>query len=414
MSLSSKRPVHREVVPLALACVLALGGWSTHQAYAQQVISMSVDIGGPGRDGGPSMVAKRFVAKAAKVTGMSAEQAEQAGAIHEGYVSAFEIRRKAFRDALEEARRSSDDTGDFSAFTEKLPALDKSFREDAAKLEGDFLSDLRALLSSSQEAAWARVERMRRREVGLASGSMSGESMDVIAIVDELDLSSADRTAVTPILEQYELELDRLMVARLQGRGERPGWTPGKPIDIQEMQASMAKAKEEGIKVRDVHRDAARKVEALLPEGVQANFRERVRAASHPRVYRKGRTARELDAAAAMTDLDDSQRSRLADIRASYEREVAPLNAAWAKAIEESEASGQTGGAGGGVVLSFGNESEGLRETRKARRELDEQVSKRVRGVLNQSQQERLPKAGKGEGEEGQIEGNAVIIRRSE
>jgi hypothetical protein len=55
-----------------------------------------------------------------------------------------------------------------------------------------------------------------------------------------------------------------------------------------------------------------------------------------------------------------------------------------------------------------------LREARKARRELDEQVSKRLRGVLNVSQQDRLPKAGQGDGDEVQAEGNAVIIRRSE
>lgn len=405
---------HSRLVPLLVASALIAAAGVTDASRAQQVISMSVDIGGTGRDAGPSMVGKRFIARAVKVAGLSAEQAEQAGAIHEGYVSAYEARRKAFRDALEEVRRSSDDTGDFSVYMEKLPALDKSFREDAAKLEADMLSDVRALLSASQEPAWPKVERMRRREVGLAAGSASGESIDVIAIVDELDLSAAERSALAEILDQYEIELDRLMVARLQPKGDGQGWTPGKPIDIQEMQASMAKAREEGMKVRDVHRDAARKVEAMLPEGTRAAFRDRVQAASFPRVYRKGRTARELEAAASMKDLDDSQRTRLAELRASYERDLTPVNAAWAKAIEESEAAGQSGGAGGGVVLSFGNDSEGLREARKARRELDEQVSKRLRGVLNPSQQDRLPKAGQGEDGEIQAEGNAVIIRRSE
>jgi hypothetical protein len=127
-------------------------------------------------------------------------------------------------------------------------------------------------------------------------------------------------------------------------------------------------------------------------------FRDRVQAASFPRVYRKGRTIRELDAAAAMTDLDDAQRSQLAELRASYERDAAPLNAAWAKAIEESEAEGQSGGAGGVVMLSFGNEPESLREARKARRDLDEQVSKRLRTMLSAAQKDRLPKAGQNQG----------------
>jgi hypothetical protein len=239
---------------------------------------------------------------------------------------------------------------------------------------------------------------MRRRDLGLPGGSISGESIDVIALVDELDLATTDRATLDPVLESYELELDRLMVARLDRRGDREGWTPGKPIDIQEMQASMAKAK----------------VEALLPEGLRATFLERVQSASFPRVYRKGRTLRELEAAAGMSDLDESQRSQVADLLASYQRDAAPLNAAWAKAIEASENDGQTGGAGGGVVLSFGNDPEELQQARKARRELDEQVSKRLRAMLSDGQRDRLPKAGQGGGEEGELEGNAVIIRRAE
>ena len=377
---------------------------------------MSVSIGGPGSVDSDSMIPRRFVDRAAKATGMSAEQAEQAAAIHDGYASAYEARNKAYRQALDEARRESDDSGDFTEFMKRLPPLEKAFSEDVATLEAGFLADVRSLLASSQESAWPKVERMRRRDVGLAAGSMSGESIDVISIVDGLDLSSADVAAVAPILDQYELDLDRLMVARLERGDDQAGWTPGQPVDVEQIQASMAKAKEEGIKVRDVHRDAARKVEALLPEGVRTTFRDRVQAASFPRVYRKGRTIRELNAAEAMTDLDDAQRSQLAELRASYERDAAPLNAAWSKAIEESEAEGQSGGAGGGVVLSFGNEPESLREARKARRDLDEQVSRRLRAMLSAEQKGRLPKAGGGEGGEGegQLEGNAVIIRRSE
>ncbi|MEY3231127.1 MAG: hypothetical protein RL689_1216 [Planctomycetota bacterium] len=406
--------IRRRVAPVLMACACLGACLPSGEAGAQQVVSMSVSIGGAGPDATGSMITKRFLDRAAKVSGMSAEQAEQAGVIHDGYASAYEARRKAHREALDEARRSSEDTGDFSAFMERLPGLEKSFRDDSVALETDFLKDVRSLLTPSQESAWPKVERMRRRDLGLPGGSISGESIDVIALVDELDLATTDRATLDPVLESYELELDRLMVARLDRRGDREGWTPGKPIDIQEMQASMAKAKEEGIKVRDLHRDAARKVEALLPEGLRATFLERVQSASFPRVYRKGRTLRELEAAAGMSDLDESQRSQVADLLASYQRDAAPLNAAWAKAIEASENDGQTGGAGGGVVLSFGNDPEELQQARKARRELDEQVSKRLRAMLSDGQRDRLPKAGQGGGEEGELEGNAVIIRRAE
>jgi hypothetical protein len=405
---------HLRVAPFLLACTFLGVGPIASDVRAQQVISMSVSVGGSTQAAAGSMVTKRFLDRVAKVAGMSPEQAEQAGVIHDGYASAYETRRKAHREALDEARRASEDTGDFSAFMERVPGLEKSFRDDSVSLEADFLKDVRSLLTPTQESAWPKVERMRRRDVGLPAGSISGESIDVIALVDELDLAATDRAAIDPVLESYELELDRMMVARLEGRGDREGWTPGKPVDIEEMQASMAKAKEEGIKVRDLHRDAARKVEALLPEGLRASFRERVQTGSFPRVYRKGRTLRELEAAAGMTDLDQSQRSQVADLLASYQRDAAPLNAAWAKAIETSEDDGQAGGAGGGVVLSFGNDPEELQQARKARRELDEQVSKRLRSMLSDGQRDRLPKAGQGGGEEGELEGNAVIIRRAE
>lgn len=406
----------RRLGTLAIAAAFVLGGQAvTSSANAQAVVSMTRSLGGPG---GSSAVSKRAVEKYARVLAFSDEQKEQAMAIHSGYVAAVEARQKAFREALDEIRRTSEDSGDHTVFMERLPKVEKERTESTAKLEADFFTDLKSLAAGKQEEAWPRVERMRRRETGLAGGGLSGESMDVIELVDDLKLEGEAAKEVALVLESYELELDRLLVAKAAKADDGGGFEPGKPIDIEKLQEAMAKSREQGAKVRDLNRDTARKVQDLLPEGQRASFDSAVRKRTFPRVYKTPRVSRELEAALAMSDLSGPQKEQLQELRSSYERDLEPANSAWSKAIEENEKSGQGGAIGGGggqISLAFGDDPEPLKEARKARRELDEGASKKLRSILNEEQRSKLPKPAESEEGTGMVEGGQIMmIRRDE
>ncbi|MCX5689568.1 MAG: hypothetical protein NTV94_07245 [Planctomycetota bacterium] len=402
---------------LAISAVFLLGAQAvTATANAQAVVSMTRSMGGPGGD---SAISKRAVDRYARVLSFSDEQKEQAMAIHSGYASAMEGRQKAFREALDEIRRTSEDSGDHTVFMERLPKIEKERAQASKKLEADFFTDLKALTAGKQEEAWPRVERMRRRETGMAGGGLSGEGMDVVELVDELKLDGEAAKAVALVLDGYELEMDRLLVAKAAKADDDQGFEPGKPIDIEKLQEAMAKSREQGAKVRDLNRETARKVQDLLPEDRKQAFEVAVRKRTFPRVYKTPRVSREFDAALAMSDLSGSQKEQLNELRSSYERDLEPANTAWSRAIEENEKSGQGGALGGGgggqISLAFGDDPEPLKDVRKARRELDEGASKKLRSILNDDQRSKLPKPTEADEAGGMVSGGQIMmIRRDE
>lgn len=381
-------------------------------AAAQQVMTVRSTMG-MGGDGGAGVVSKRSFERYAAILGLTADQKAAAEAIHEGYASAFEDARKARREAMQAIRRAAEDADDPTIFGERMPAVEKTWTEESRRLDRAFFEDLRALAPEGAEGPWGAVERMRRREVELPRGSLSGESVDLIEVVEGLKLPTDAAAAVTPALEEYELDLDRVLAERQRMVSGAPGFEPGKPLDIEAMQKSMNQAREAGAKVREVNERHARKLEGLIPEDRREAFAAEVRKRSFPRVYRASRPSRDLEAALKLADLDGTQREQLQSIQESYERDLGAANEAWARAIRESEADEQHGNmvtpSGAQLRMRFGDEPEPLAAARKARRDLDEKTGARLRQVLSPSQVEKLPKD-QPEGERMEVTGGAMMI----
>lgn len=383
----------------AMALVVFAG--APEEAAAQQTMSVRATSPMGGRGGG--QVTKRSMERYADMLGLDQTQRETAMAIHEGYSATCEQARKAQREALDELRRSAEDTGDHGVFMEKMPAIQKRSRETTQAAEKSLFGDLRSLLTSEQEARWTSVERMRRRETGL-KGGLSGESLDLTDVVHTMKLPAEPAQLVAPMLEDYETVMDSHLKAKEAAQSEAPAFEPGKPMDVEAMQKQMESSRQLGEKIVQLNATTAEKIKASLPEELQQKFAAEVRRRSFPSVYRESRVSKDLDAALAMSDLDETQRERLKELRAAYARDLAPLNDRWADAIRESERNGQEGGmslgGGGFISMRMGEEPEPLREARKARREADEKARERLKSVLRPEQQEKLPKASPGGEEE--------------
>jgi hypothetical protein len=390
----------RTVGGLSLAALMTLGvpALTTSSAHAQMRFSVTSSLGGAS-DG---QVSKRSVERYADLLGFSPEQKDSALTIHEGYAAAFQQAQKARRTAMEDLRRSTEDTDDHTAFMQKMPGIEKDFRDKTSKLNKGFFDDLKGLVSPAQDAKWIKVERMRRRETGL-KGGVSGEAVDLVDVVDGLKLPSDAMTAVAPTLDEYESELDHQLQDKAKAAADAPGFEPGK-FDAEKLQQRMKEARESGLKVKQVNERSARKIEPLLPEDKRASFRSAVRERSFPQVYRPSRATRDMDAALKLDDLSPAQRSQIQDMKAAYQRDVTPLNDAWAAAITESEGDGQSGAMvgsdGSHMMLSLGDDPKPLVDARKARREFDDKANDKLKGILNQDQQGKLAKARSNEPED--------------
>lgn len=360
--------------------------------------------GGPGGFGGGQMfepgVSTHDLDKYAEFLTMTAEQKEAAGALLEGYQSEFDRVAKDMREATDSAREEFRDTRDFTVWDDVRPRIE-AFQAKRKELEGTLLRDVKDLMTEEQAAKWPELERMRRRDTTLRRGLLSGETVDVIKLVEDSKLPAEVMEQARPLLSQYELELDRVLVERNKqyedGMGQ--GMALFRQGDMAAVGELFNKAREAAVKVRDVNRRYARLIEGMVPEDQREKFSKEFKERSFPRVYRDSFALRVIDAAANFDDATAEQTAKVAELRGAYERDAGTTNAKWAKAIEDNEMTitpMEMMGGGGGPAL---------REGRTARRELDQKTVEKLKGVLTEDQVKRLPERREREDGEGERAG---------
>jgi hypothetical protein len=396
---------HRRLASFSLLSALLVGGVGislTGSIAKAQSFVVARSTGGPIGAGGATQISSRSVERYAALLGLSDQQKELAKQLHEGYQASFRSATDEMQRAMEETREAYEETQDASVFMEKMPAVQRSHKQKTTAIEAQFMDDLKAILDPAQAEAWSKVERQRRRETILRGGQLSGESVDLLEIVEGLGLDAAP-PELTEALDQYELDLDRALVAKkavLDAQGEFN--LNGGPLDLDSLRKHSDAAKAAGTKVKEVNEQHARKVESIVPESKRVEFAGVVKRQSFPRVFRPSQVVRAIDQAMKFDDLDATQKRTIQSLREAYERDVAPLNDAWASAIEEDEKDPDNMSLGDGAMqVKIGSpEDEGkqspLDKARKARREFDDATRERLLAALTPAQREKLPKRSPG------------------
>jgi hypothetical protein len=383
------------VVGMIMACGLAI-----QPAVAQVRVMATVD-GGPGGDpfGGQGRITKASVDGYAKKLKLTEDQKQAALALHEGYDAAVTQANKEFQAGMEDIRKQSDETDDRSVWMEKMPKLRETLNKKTKDLEKSFMSDLQALLTEDQKNSWPAVERQRRRETLLRPGSVSGEGVNLLDIVEGLKLPADAQAKLAEPLNDYETDMDRALLAKQKILDDLPSIDPARGFDMEAFQDRMAKTREAGSKVKEVNQSHERKIEGLLPDDQKTAFEDSVQKATYPSVYRQSRIARSIEAALKFDDLTPGQKDSLTTLKSSYEHDAASANGKWASEIAAAEKKGENGGemampGGGRMQVMFGddNDDSPLAQARKARRELDDKTKGRLDFMLSKEQKDRLPK----------------------
>lgn len=398
--MSRKNRSIRALIPLM--CVVAgaaIGIWPGSEVRAQAMIMG----GGPGGPGGRMMdppVSSRELERYAKALGLDAEQHETAKTLLEAMQAEHATIAAKQRDEMAAIREEFEETRDPAIFRDKMPEIMRKSREVRGTMEKSFFDDLRAIINDQQAAAWPVMERMRRRDQGLPRGRMSGESIDLLRVVDDLKLAPEARAGLAGMLDQYEIDLDRALGERtkvtetMQPMFGASGAGMG---NEEEIRAKMAEIREASKQIRDVNARYARQLNSALPAEVLPAFEKAIQRESFPQVYRESYAKRAMQAAADFSDLTPDQRSSVRSLLDEYEREAAAINSKWAAAIRDTD---EKGGAmfampGGGAFVTM-REGEGGAEDptephRAARRKLDERMEQSLKSALNDEQRSRLP-----------------------
>jgi hypothetical protein len=223
---------------------------------------------------------------------------------------------------------------------------------------------------------------------------VGGEGVDLISILDDLGI---DRRGgeVAEAATQYEADADKLIEAKLamfrrvfkrateaEVRGDGP--------DEKTMNEMITEMFEHGTRLRDANRRTARRIGALLPDETRTAFEREVQKRSFPRVYAPSAAQKGLDAIAKFDDLTADQTAQLAEIRASFDREVQPLNDRRAAAVESAQS--MIPGQFMRMMAGDGDPPgiEPLKEACRARADLEDRVRSRVQPLLTPAQRTRL------------------------
>ena len=380
-------------------CVYVMGFGEIDRARAQ-TFSMTTRTG-VGEDVG-APVTHDHMKRYASVLGLSADQMAAAELLVDGAVERYTLAQVEMNEKMGDLRAEAAESGDWRIMMEDVPPLREKFAGEREKIETQFFDDLKLLLTPDQEARWDGVERTQRRLTTITRGSLAGESVDLIEVCDSLDPPADVEAKLEPVLDRYEVELDRALVERnalQEEQGEMmsaPGSSGTQRFDMDAMMKMTGKIREASTKVCDVNESYARQIGGTLTGDLAARFEALWRKGSYPKVYAQTYTSTVLGAAEGFEDLSDEQRARLDQLQARYERELDAVNEKWVKAIEDTEGEGQGGvmmAAGGQMmVVEMGDDEGGpVDEARTARRDLNRSYLAQVRGLLSPQQRSRLP-----------------------
>jgi len=376
-------------VAIVLACAVGVTvGVGAEQAAAQRGGMAMGMRGGPG-GGFAAPISKADLKKFGATLALDADQLSTAEVLLEAMQAEHDVIAKQARKEMDRIRMEFEDSRDPSIWRDEFPKAMEAYQKGSQSLEKQFFEDVKMLLTPAQTERWPKVERLHRRIKSLPAGMLSGESVDLIATVEQLKLETPP-AELTATLDRYEADMDRALIDRDKLREERTAgmMRGGFNFDMEQLRKDMAELRKAGLTVCEVNQRYARTVEATLPEERRAEFAQQVRVESFPRVYRETHTGKCVKAAAGFTDLSGEQKATIAELLATYEREVKSLNSKWADAVQASEADG-----GGDPMAMFmgGGEDGAVADARKAKRELDRVTREKLMAVLNEEQKERLP-----------------------
>jgi Spy/CpxP family protein refolding chaperone len=383
-------------VGVLLALMVVLLGWAAPPARAQMGMGMdAADFSVP--------VNRRSLEDYVRILSLNGEQKDALKSLYEGYMAAHAEAMKEMRKTMQEAQEKAADTGDFRVFQKELPKKMRAVGERVEQNEKNFYEDSKALLTGEQQESWPKVERHRRREKGLRFGFISGQSVDLVRVVNALKLDPASVPGLADQIDRYEADMDRAIVAFERfGKDQEKRQEEFADFDMSKMGEMMAKAKEMmkqaleiGKGMRDVNRQYARTIKPLLPEEQRPKFDAEFNRRAYPRIYRESYVSRALGSASGFADLTAEQRSQISEMKAEYQRELASANRAWALATEAREE--KTGGqfmemmdmmGGGGANQDVKDVANKAHDDRK---ELDRRFKEKLLALLTEEQKGRLP-----------------------
>jgi hypothetical protein len=378
----------RRLTHLVILAVSVLVGWLPLLVVPQATGQIIVRSAGSAR-GGTSLISTRSIDEYASLLSLSPEQHETVKTLHDGYRAAWKTADEERESTSESAQEKMQD-GDFEGMNKAILEAMNTFADKAVAVEKQFMDNVKAVLSPEQLDKWPAVERHRRRDTRLRTTAFSGANLDLIRIVQRTR-TDPGTPEFAQVLSDYEMALDRQLIEGANRVQTVPKPAENTMFDPKHQEALMKVVGENGLALRELHRDYAARLARMMSDEQRATFEQAISRRAFPEVYDITHVEQCLSAAAAFDDVPADGKTQISQLLQQWHREAASLNRAWAQAISKAEEQ-----AGGTMPLRMqqwngGGMDADVKAARDARRDLEKRLRTRLDEVLTTAQEERLP-----------------------
>ena len=320
-----------------------------------------------------------------------------------------EARSQYFRDQMEKMslqiaaeRETSGEAAQTRKIVGDMTLLAEKWRKERGVLDRQVMEDIKSSLKADQAAKWESFERFMRREKLLGRGRLSGENVNLFAVLDEAGLSKEQIAATVGILDEYELRLDAALKMRSDFLAQNEGkvMTAIQNSDAKSLEDLASKGVDLRNAVRNVNEQYRTTIANALPPEEAKRFTQAALASGFARVYRPTRAERAFEKALTLEGLSPETLTAISEMQMTMMVELVGMNEKIAQTIRKAEpvqlkeeAVRSAGLLNGGASRMFGrNDPDVADEMLSKRGDMTDKYVERLKALLTAEQIALLPK----------------------
>jgi len=200
----------------------AFGRWSRAAAFgvalALGASASHAQMGGFGGANYRSPLSRGEVERMIETLGLDESQAGLVQSLYQGFNESYESASEGARERVREAFQAMRDSGQWQGAASTGINSGREWQKQSQALVQSFFNDVQTVLSEDQQAKWERYQREWRRRSsfrgGGQPGSLAGENIDLVDMVDEIEMTDEEYARLDPVLEAYAIELDPALATR--------------------------------------------------------------------------------------------------------------------------------------------------------------------------------------------------------
>ena len=327
-------------------------------------------------------------------------------ALMQDYVTGFNTGTDALKEKLKSAQQAASGGGNTNpdAILDEIMKPIGPWLEEKRRLSESFLANLKSQLGPQQLERWPSFERALRRERYLPDGDISGESVDLWAVMARMEPTPAEQEATKAAFAQYEVVLDDALVARERAMDavQEKLTQAMRAMDFEAGAKQQETIMGARIAVRTVNDAAVDTIANALGER-GGDFRRRALEAGYPEVFRIHPVTVLMQQARDLDGITEDQRSQIDALLAEFAGACDVENMKMLEAVRaeepkaprrraEAAARRSAGGASGAPGAGQGpSQDDPIVKGRLERERMGQPYRERLMAILTPEQQAMLP-----------------------